>query len=227
MIKFLKTPISAPLIVIITMVLFKIIELIFYRANPFAFYEVGGVIDYTTYALYGLALIAAIRYRGDYCHTPQQGTFLGLMFLWLCALLREMGAQHWLTRHDSTAIKIRFFTNPDNPLSEKILSAVIIIAVLGVATWLFFKYLRRIIVGFFRGNTLYWTIVTFGGVLIASKFFDRFPSRYAKLTGIHLGPEVMVWITLFEEGLEACLPLLFALGLYQYHQKCLTETNKI
>ena len=209
------------------MVLFKIIELIFYKANPFAFYEVGGVIDYTTYALYGLALIAAIRYRGDYCHTPQQGTFLGLMFLWLCALLREMGAQHWLTCHDSTAIKIHFFTNPDNPLSEKIVSAVIVLTVLGVALWLFLKYVRQIICGFFKGQTLYWTIVTFGGVLIASKFFDRFPSRYAKLTGEHLGSDVMVWITLFEEGLEACLPLLFALALYQYHNLRLIKTKKI
>lgn len=224
--KFLLFPLSAPLITLGAMCLFKVIELVFYKANPFAFYEVGGIVDYTTYSLYGLALVAAIAYWRDYRGTPQQGTFLGLMFLWLSALLREMGAQHWLTSHDSTAIKIHFFTNPDNPLSEKILSAVIIVAVLGVALWLFFKYVRRIIIGFFRGQSLYWTIVTFGGVLIASKFFDRFPSRYAKLTGIHLGPDAMVWITLFEEGLEACLPLLFALALYQYHNRRLTEPNK-
>ena len=61
-------------------------------------------------------------------------------------------------------------------------------------------------------------IQTFGVVLVASKFFDRFPSRYAKLTEGHLSDAVMVWMTLLEEGLEACLPLLFAVALVQYHR---------
>ena len=220
--KFLQTPLCAFIVTVIMMVLFKVFEVTYYTQDPFAFYEVGNVVDYTTYALYGVAFITAMMCFKDYRHTDKQSTFIGLMFLWLSALLREMGAQHWLTTHDSTAIKLHFFTNPDNPLYEKIISGTVILAVTGVALWLFCKYAFRIIKGFFKLEPLYWTIVTFGGVLIASKFFDRFPSRYAKLTGEHLGEDTMLWITLFEEGLEACLPLLFALALIQYHLKRLS-----
>ncbi len=170
-----------------------------------------------TYLFYGFAFGVAACMTKDYLHTPKQGTFFALCFLWLIALLREMGAQHWLTSHDSTAIKIRFFTNPNNPIQEKIITAAIVLSVAGVAVWLLAKYAKKIVAGFLKLEPLYWTFATFAGVGVVSKFIDRLPSNYAKSTGEKLSEPVAYFCSLVEEGGESFLPLLFALGLVQYH----------
>lgn len=70
------------------------------------------ILESFTYVFYGLAFGVAISHAGDFWQTPKQGTYVLLLLLWLTALLREMGMQHWLTRTDTTAIKIRFSQIP-------------------------------------------------------------------------------------------------------------------
>ena len=156
--------------------------------------------------------------------TDRQASYFALLFLWLSALLREAGIQHWLTDHDTTAIKLRFFTNPNNPLSEKIVAAVLVVVVLGTAVWLLCRYMPGLFRGFFALNPLAWTVATFGGVGIVSQFADRFPSNYFKATGVRLDDTVIYWFKAMEESGEATLPLLFALGFIQYH--LLREQNR-
>ncbi len=170
-----------------------------------------------TYLFYGVAFGVAMCLACDYIRTPKQGTFFALCFLCLIALLREMGAQHWLTAHDTTAIKMRFFTNPANPLHEKIITAAILLLVVGVAVWLIVKYFKKMVSGFFKLQALYWTIATFALTGVVGKMIDRFPANYAKSTGEHLSEPVTYFCKLLEEGSESFLPLLFALALIQYH----------
>lgn len=215
--KLLMNPLCALLILAVVVCLFWAGGFLLYPGDALTFYEDGHPADIFTYSGYALAFVVACCYVKDFTMTGKLSVWIAMLFLEGVAVLREMGAQHWLTSHDTTAIKIHFFTNPNNPIHEKIISAVVILSVLGTIFWLFFKYVRQIIREFFKINPLYWTVVTFGGTLFLLKFADRFPSRYAKITGEHLSDYAIKWFTLFEEAPEACLPLMFALGIIQHH----------
>jgi len=214
--KFLLNPLCAGLVAILSLAIFKGLDVLFYANQELTFYEANQGLEKITYGLYIVAVLVALYYHKLFLKTEKQSTYFGLLFLWMVALLREMGIQHWLTKHDTTAIKLRFFTNPNNPLHEKIISGVLVVIVVGTALWLFLKWLPKIWRGFWKLNPLYWTVVTFGGILIVSQFCDRFPSKYFKATHEHLSPIILEWLKLFEEGGEACLPILFALGFIQY-----------
>ena len=65
------------------------------------------------------------------------------------AFLREAGIQHWLTFTDSTAFKLRFFTNPNNPFSEKIIAFLCLLSISGLFIYTMFLYLIPSVKGFF------------------------------------------------------------------------------
>lgn len=172
------------------------------------------VITYTGYALSAVIVLAFAEDFNNNKWLPSYGAFL---FLLGCAVLREMGIQHWIPSKDSTAFKLRFFTNPNNPIGEKLLSAAILLTVISVVIWLLVKYTRPVIKGFFNFNPVCWTIAAMGGIGIVTKFADRFPGNYRKSVGEALDPMVQSWIVLFEESGEATLPLLFAIAVIQWH----------
>ncbi len=215
--KKITHPLFAPVLTVVFLLICLGLSYLVNPGNIALFYEKDGGLEVVTYTMYAVALITAWTYRRDYIGTKQQTPYLMFLFLWLIALLREMGAQHWLTSTDSTAIKLRFFTNPNNPLSEKIITAVIVLTVVAVIIKLLIQYVPKIIRGFFKLDPLYWTVCTFGAIGVVGKFADRFPGNYYKSTGVRLDPAIDVWFKLFEEGGEAALPLLFAVGIIQYH----------
>lgn len=182
-----------------------------------AAYHEGGVVETITYAFYGVALAVALAFGRDFMRTPKQASYFLFLFLWLAALLREMGAQHWLASRDTTAIKIRFFTNPQNPLSEKIAAALIVLVIAAAVVFLLVRWLPFVLRGFWKGNPLAWTIAAFMGVGIVAKIVDRFPANYHKMTGLLIDERTDIYLKLIEEGGEALLPLLFALAVVQHH----------
>lgn len=215
--KYLLNPLFSPIFLCIFLAgLFGLVYA--FRAMGFVFeMEDNLYLESFTYVFYGIAIASAVSLQQDFWGTAQEKTYKTLLFLWFVVLLREMGLQHWLTTHDTTAIKIRFFTNPNNPIHEKIISALVIAAVVIVAGWLIFKYTKKIIVGFFKLNPMYWTICTFGGIGAVSQFCDRFPSNYRKATGTVIEEPWTTILKLLEEGGEATLPLLFTIAFVQYH----------
>ncbi len=180
--------------------------------------EQTGVSEVITYFCYFLSFIAIILYIKDYTKSPWKKDFFALTFLWLIALLREMGLQHWLTQHDTTAIKIRFFTNPNNPLYEKIISGLLILSVVSMILWLLIKNFKKIFIGFFKREPFYWTVATFATLGFVTQFCDRFPSKYAKYHGKQLDEPIRFAFRILEEFGEAILPLLFAIALIQFHR---------
>lgn len=215
----------APITIVLFLCLCSIASFIFYPDHPIAFFDIKGPSEIITYIMYGMALVTAIYFWRDFIKTPKQTSYILFLVLWLVALLREMGMQHALASKDTTAIKIRFFTNPDNPLSEKIITAILVLSVVSVIIKLLIQYTPKIIRVFFAFDPLYWTICTFGGIGIVSKFADRFPSNYYKSTGVRLNETTEFLLKLVEEGGEACLPLLFAMALWQYHIQYKKKTN--
>ena len=176
-----------------------------------------GVTETLTYLFYGLGGGITLMLCTDYLNTERRKTYYCICFLWLCGLLREMGIQHWLTRHDSTAIKIRFFTNPNNPLHEKLITACLLLIVTGVVLYLLRNYLKPVLSGFTRFQPVDWSIVTLLVFLGITQIADRFPAEYAKATGVKLEEPVRFFLKILEEGGESLLPLVFAIALLQFH----------
>ena len=177
----------------------------------------SGPMEVITYTGYAITAVIALLFYKDF-QTPSLRTPY-IMFLTLlgCAVLREMGAQHWIPSKDTTAFKLRFFSNPDNPISEKLLAGAILLAVIGIVVYLLIKYTPTLFKGFFKFNPICWTVASMGGIAIVSKFADRFPGNYRKTTGEALDALTQGWIVLFEESGEATIPLMFAIAVIQWH----------
>ncbi len=173
-------------------------------------------LECVTYSMYALTFPIVLLCYKDF-KGKAMNHYLLFIFLWFCGLLREAGIQHMLTTTDTTAFKLRFFTNPANPLHEKLLSAFVLITVLGVGAYLLVYYTPKIIKGFFKLNPLYWTICTLGGMGILAKVFDRIPGNYRKIVGHFMDTPHMAFFGLLEEISETTLPLLFAFAFIQYH----------
>lgn len=178
--------------------------------------EEGGIIDDMTYISYGIAFISLVCVHKSFEEKGRQLSYWVFFFLLTSLLLREMGVQHWLTSTDSTAFKIRFFTNPNNPLHEKVISACVLSCVALAVIYLAIKYLKTLVLGIFKTDTISWTMGTFGAVGIVGKIVDRIPGHYRKITKELMNDEYRVYFLFFEETSEMLLPLLIALALIQY-----------
>ena len=176
-----------------------------------------GITDALTNLFYGIALGIVLCLYTDFTTSGQKRTYGALLFLWFFALLREMGLQHWLAVNDTTAIKIRYFTNQAVPLYAKTISILVILGVVLVISYLLWKHLKQMIVGFFKLIPMYWTIAVFGALGFATQIADRFPAHYRKITGQALEEPMRFTLKILEEGGESILPLLFAVAFVQYH----------
>jgi len=192
------------------------VVLIFFPEQKFAITEDGEIIDIITNIGYVLMIASMLFFAKDFSDkTTSWGIYL---FLGIAAFLREGGIQHHLSKTDSTPFKSRFFLNPDNPLSEKIIFGLILLVVLGAIAYLLIKYSKHLITSFFKLDTLTWSTAVFCTVLVCSKFADRFPSKWRKLhNDIALPTEqIEVW-SLLEESLEMFLPYLIITVFAQHH----------
>lgn len=192
------------------------VVLIFFPEKKFEITTDGQIIDVLTYIGYGLMLLTMLFLVKD---------FKGKMLSWtiffvlgVAALLREAGIQHHLTNTDTTPFKSRFFLNPNNPLSEKILYGAVLLIIFGALIYLAVKYTKHLIVSFFKLNTITWSIATFCTVLVFAKFADRFPSNYRHAQNLKALPRsfIDIW-SLLEESSELFLPYLVIIVLCQYH----------
>lgn len=213
--KMILSPFFAPIFIIIY-VGFCILLCIGSSADCLkAFTE--GPMEIITYTGYALTAVVALMFYKDFKAPSLRVSYAMFLFLLACAVLREMGVQHWIPSKDTTAFKLRFFSNPDNPISEKILAGAILLTVVSIVIYLLVKYTPTLIKGFFKMHPICWTVASMGGITIVSKFADRFPSNYRKSVGESLDALTQGWIVLFEESSEATIPLMFAIGVIQWH----------
>ena len=215
--KFFMNPLFAVSVLIVGMIFYFCICYFFrFLYGPYDL-DQSGAPDALTYLFYGMAFSVLMCFYKDYVNTPRQGTYWGLIFLWLVTLLREMGAQHWLAINDTTALKINYFKNPLVPFYGKLISAFVILSIVSVIVYLFYKNLKKMVKGFFKFNPMYWTIATFGGWGAITQIADRLNSNLAKYTGERLSEPALFFVTIIEEGGESLLPLLFIIALVQFH----------
>lgn len=162
-------------------------------------------------ALIAVLLVVADDYRDN---IKSWGIYL---FLTLCALLREMGMQHHLSKTDTTPFKSRFFLNPNNPLGEKIVFGFMLLVVLGAVLYLAFRYSKHLVRSFLTFNPVTWSVAVLCTVGVCAKIIDRFPSNWRKAHGgVPLSDEVYQVCQLLEESSEMFLPYIAVVILWQY-----------
>lgn len=177
--------------------------------------EDGELIEHITHFGY-VALIAVLMIVcADY--KDKMMTWGMFLFLAMTAFLREQGIQHHLSRTDTTPFKSRFFLNPNNPLSEKIIFGLVLLIVAGAVLYLAIKYTKHLVVSFFHFNTITWSIAVLCVLGVVAKIVDRFPSNYRKAHGQPLPEDVYAWFQMIEESGEMLLPYIAIVALYQYH----------
>lgn len=213
--KYLLSPLFTPIVTILSCSIFlNIIYIIFPYSVP-RISEEGQLIDILTYSGYIVLLFSLILSFKNF--KEKMFDYCIYIFLAICALLREMGAQHWLTNTDSTAIKIKFFTNPNNPISEKIISGFVILIVLLSILYLIRKYTIYLIKNFFKMDIISWSVGTLIFWGLFGKFIDRFPSNFKKEHGEALMLVIKDNLSILEETSEIFLPITVIIILIQYN----------
>jgi len=142
------------------------------------------------------------------------------LFFAIGCFLRESGIQHHLSQTDTTPFKSRFFLNPNNLLSEKIIFGALLLLVLAAVLYLAIKYAKHLVVSFFKLDTITWSVATLCTVGVAAKIVDRYPSNYRKAhNNVALPDNIYAFLQIVEESAEMFLPYLAILILWQHHLK--------
>lgn len=176
-----------------------------------------GATEILTYLFYGfgggIIFCCAKDFTSD---SSKIKTYSAIVFIYIMMIFRDMGAQGWLTSHDTVVTKIRFFTNPNNPMYEKVIAGAIMLLILAVFLYAFIKHIKPFAKGLVKFEAIPWTTVTFFVWMVLTQIIDRFPAEFLKATGGNLDEPIRFAMKIFEEGGESLLPLLIAIAFLQY-----------
>lgn len=216
--KIFLSPFFTPLFFLIFWGAILAVVLIFFPEQKFTITEDGHLIDIATYCGYALLIVLFFFFYRDYKGRSAKTDWFVFLLLSICALLREAGIQHHLSSTDTTPFKSKFFLNPNNPLSEKIIFGLVLIIVFGMVAYVAVKYTKHLITSFFKMNTVTWSTAVLCCDLVFAKFADRFPGNWRHAhDGVSLPREqIEIW-SLLEESSEIFLPVVAFIILWQYH----------
>lgn len=214
--KLFLSPFFTPVFFCLSWGIVLAVVLMFFPEQKFLITEDGQIIELFTNIGYILMLAVMMFLSKDYADKiTSWGIYL---FLGMCAFLREAGIQHHLSRTDTTPFKSKFFLNPNNPLSEKIVFGLLLLVIFGALLYLGIKYAKHLITSFFKLNTVTWSTAVLCTTLVFAKFADRFPGNWRHAhDGVLLPREqIEIW-SLLEESSEMFLPYLVVIIMTQYH----------
>lgn len=185
-----------------------------------------GATEITTYLFYGFGGGIIFSHAKDFLSDKSlKQSYFAIVFLFIIMIFRDMGAQGWLTTHDTVVTKIRFFTSPNNPLYEKIIAGAIMLFIVLVFVYVLVKHIKPYIKGLLEKHPVSWTVTTLFVWTVLTQIIDRFPAEYLKATGVDLIEPIKFAMKIFEEGGESLLPLLIAIGFMQFHRLCVKKED--
>lgn len=215
--KTFKSPCFGVLFIIVAMTLYFTLSYICRAIFGIFDIEKVGATEILTYLFYGfgggILFCCAKDFTSD---SSKIKTFSAIVFIYIIMIFRDMGAQGWLTTHDTVVTKIRFFTSPNNPLYEKIIAGAVMLFILAVFLYILIKNIKPFINGLLNKGTISWTAVTFFIWMVITQIVDRFPAEFLKATGADLAEPIRFAMKILEEGGESLLPLLIAIAFLQY-----------
>lgn len=208
----------SPVAVLFIVLLSYTISFIFFSDNLISFTELWGPIDILTYICYFVLFYTLFLYKTAFQTKYEKNIWLIFCFFALAAFLREAGIQHWLTTTDTTAFKLRFFTDPNNPILEKIIAFFCLAVITGLFIYAMTLFLIPAFKGFFLKKPGSWTIITLLSTGALSKIVDRLPGNLKKIDIILDRNGILFAISqICEETLEMTLPILGVIALSQFH----------
>lgn len=216
--KIFKSPWFGALFLAIGMALYLVISYIC-RAifGEFDIQEVGAT-EVLTYLFYGFGAGIIFCCAKDFMSDSSKiKSFSAIAFIYIIMILRDMGAQGWLTTHDTVVTKIRFFTSPNNPMYEKIIAGAVMLFIMAVFLYVVIKHAKTLAKGWLKFEPISWTIAVLFIWTPITQVIDRFPAEYFKATGVMLAEPIRFAMKIIEEGGESLLPLLIAIAFLQYH----------
>ena len=216
--KVFKSPYFGALFLVIAMALYIGLSYLWRAINgPFDIQEIGTT-ETLTYLFYGFGGGIIFCCAKDFLSDSSKiKTFAAIAFIYVIMILRDMGAQGWLTTHDTVVTKIRFFTSPNNPLYEKIIAGAVMLFIVAVFLYAFIKHIKPYIKGLIKFEPIAWTTTTLFIWTIFTQIMDRFPAEFRKAVGTDLDEPIRFIMKILEEGGESLLPLLIAIAFLQFH----------
>lgn len=222
--KIFLSPFFTPTFFLIAWGLILATVLIFFPEQKFTITTDGEIIDIATYSGYALLIISFLFVYKDFNGRSAKTDWIILFLLSVCALLREAGIQHHLSSTDTTPFKSKFYFNPNNPLSEKIIFGLVLLIVFGMLIYIAIKYTKYLVTSFFKMNTVTWSTAVLCCLLVFAKIADRFPANWRKAhDGVSMTREQIDLCSLIEESSEIFLPLIAVIILWQHHLICKEE----
>ncbi|MFA7174239.1 MAG: hypothetical protein WC340_12680 [Kiritimatiellia bacterium] len=116
-----------------------------------------------------------------------------------------------------TPFKMRFLTNPANPLADRLLVLFSFVAVITICGVTLLWYIRPLLKGLFKFHPVCWSVAFLGGSVILINIFDRAGSVLNKHFDFVMSPQQQSLFTVFEEGQELLLPLIVIIAIIQSH----------
>lgn len=116
-----------------------------------------------------------------------------------------------------TPFKMKFLTNPNNPLADRLVVAACFALVIALCGGTLLYYIRRLLKGLFKLHPVCWSMAFFGGTIILVQVVDRLPAILRHDAGIRISDRWHALTTALEEGQELMLPLLVILAILQAH----------
>lgn len=215
--KKFNSPYFSMLFVLCAMALYYVISYVCRAVFGVFDIEHVGATEISTYLFYGFGggvIFSCAQYFLS--EKSQKQSFFAIVFIYIVMIFRDMGAQGWLTTHDTVITKIRFFTSPTNPLYEKIIAGIVMGGIVLVFLYVLFKHIKPFIQGLLKLETVSCTTAFLFVWTILTQIIDRFPAEYQKATGVALAEPIRFAMKIFEEGGESLLPLLIAIGFLQF-----------
>lgn len=124
---------------------------------------------------------------------------------------------HVLGATTGTPFKLKFLTNSNNPLMDRLVVAACFVAAIALCGGTLAYYWRRLLKGLFRMHPVCWSIAFMGGTAILCQIADRLPATLRHSFSIQLSPRLFSLASVMEEGQEPLLALFAILAILQAH----------
>ena len=115
-----------------------------------------------------------------------------------------------------TVYKMRFLKDGAYPMAPKLFVLGFFGLFFAAVAIPLVRYIIPLAKGFFKRQTVAWTMATFGAVSVAVIIIDRVPAKLRK-AGIDVSDSMIALMKVFEEGGEMLMALLALLAILQSH----------
>ena len=116
-----------------------------------------------------------------------------------------------------TPFKMRFLTNPANPLGDRLIVAACFAAAIILCAVPLLYFLRRLLNGLVKLHPVCWSVSFIGGTTLLILIVDRLPALLRNDLGIRMSDSMSALTTILEEGQELLLPPFAITAILQAH----------